>query len=161
MSVYLWHALGDGLLLSRGGKWLRNRRLLTPAFHFDVLKPYVQIYNESVEVLMVSSPHFNSLVLHSTCLLNTLPSCIYYWLFFTLLEYRIVLNVWKCCASVFSSSNFWLCISWQAPGRLLYVQTVYVNGRLNSYNLWLSVVIWSPVAHSCTDEWLALPLSET
>lgn len=42
--------LGDGLLISDGKKWERNRRLLTPAFHFDILKPYVQIYNDVTEI---------------------------------------------------------------------------------------------------------------
>lgn len=44
--------LGDGLLLSDGKKWERNRRLLTPAFHFDILKPYVQIYNDVTEIFL-------------------------------------------------------------------------------------------------------------
>ncbi|XP_022097114.1 cytochrome P450 4F4-like isoform X2 [Acanthaster planci] len=44
--------LGDGLLLAKGDTWVRNRRLLTPAFHFDVLKPYIQVYNEAVDVFM-------------------------------------------------------------------------------------------------------------
>jgi len=30
--------IGDGLLVSSGKKWQRNRHLLTRAFHFDVLK---------------------------------------------------------------------------------------------------------------------------
>ena len=47
--------LGDGLLISKGKKWARNRRLLTPAFHFDILRPYVTVHNNSVEVLMVSN----------------------------------------------------------------------------------------------------------
>ena len=41
--------IGEGLLVSSGPKWKRNRRLLTPGFHFDVLKPYVGVYNDSVE----------------------------------------------------------------------------------------------------------------
>jgi cytochrome P450 len=45
--------IGDGLLLSSGKKWARNRRLLTPAFHFDILKPYTKVNNEAAEILVV------------------------------------------------------------------------------------------------------------
>ena len=48
--------LGDGLLLSSGKKWARNRRLLTPGFHFEVLKPYAKIFQESTNVMVVSTP---------------------------------------------------------------------------------------------------------
>ncbi|XP_065920516.1 cytochrome P450 4F4-like [Dysidea avara] len=44
--------LGRGLLIANGDKWFRSRRLLTPAFHFGVLKPYVQVYNECAQILM-------------------------------------------------------------------------------------------------------------
>uniref|UniRef100_A0A8C0G1Y2 Cytochrome P450 family 4 subfamily F member 22 n=1 Tax=Chelonoidis abingdonii TaxID=106734 RepID=A0A8C0G1Y2_CHEAB len=43
--------LGDGLLLSNGAKWVRHRRMLTPAFHFDILKPYVKIFNQSTDIM--------------------------------------------------------------------------------------------------------------
>jgi len=46
--------IGTGLLVANGDKWFRSRRLLTPAFHFGVLKPYVQVYNECVQILIVS-----------------------------------------------------------------------------------------------------------
>ncbi|XP_062827495.1 ultra-long-chain fatty acid omega-hydroxylase isoform X1 [Anolis carolinensis] len=43
--------LGDGLLLSGGKKWARHRRMLTPAFHFDILKPYMKIFNQSTDIM--------------------------------------------------------------------------------------------------------------
>ncbi|XP_070537932.1 cytochrome P450 4F2-like [Ptychodera flava] len=44
--------LGDGLLLSRGPKWVRNRKLLTPGFHFEILKPYAKVFKECAEELV-------------------------------------------------------------------------------------------------------------
>ena len=49
----LYSFTGRGLLFADGKRWARNRRLLTPAFHFDVLKPYVDIYNECADKLIV------------------------------------------------------------------------------------------------------------
>ncbi|XP_063275719.1 cytochrome P450 4F3-like [Prinia subflava] len=44
--------LGEGLLLSGGQHWARHRRLLTPAFHGDVLRNYLGIFNQSTRVLL-------------------------------------------------------------------------------------------------------------
>ncbi|XP_026988602.1 cytochrome P450 4F3 [Tachysurus fulvidraco] len=43
--------LGQGLLLSNGKQWSRQRRLLTPAFHFDILKNYIHIFNSSTNTM--------------------------------------------------------------------------------------------------------------
>lgn len=43
--------LGEGLLIAGGKRWARSRRLLTPAFHFDILKPYIGVYKECAGLL--------------------------------------------------------------------------------------------------------------
>jgi cytochrome P450 family 4 subfamily B polypeptide 1 len=44
--------LGDGLLIASGKRWQRNRRLLTPAFHFEILRSYVKVYQECANTML-------------------------------------------------------------------------------------------------------------
>lgn len=49
-----YQIVGHSLLISNGPKWERNRRLLTPAFHFSILTSYFKVYNEVADTLMVN-----------------------------------------------------------------------------------------------------------
>uniref|UniRef100_A0A669CXK5 Cytochrome P450 family 4 subfamily F member 8 n=1 Tax=Oreochromis niloticus TaxID=8128 RepID=A0A669CXK5_ORENI len=42
---------GHSLLISNGEVWSRKRRLLTPAFHFDILKNYIAVFNSSSKIM--------------------------------------------------------------------------------------------------------------
>lgn len=44
--------LGDGLLISSGQRWARDRRLLTRGFHFDILRGYLPVYKEAVSIML-------------------------------------------------------------------------------------------------------------
>lgn len=44
--------IGNGLLILHGPKWHQHRKLLTPGFHYDVLKPYVGLMAESTNVML-------------------------------------------------------------------------------------------------------------
>ena len=45
-------AIGDSILIAEGKKWFHNRRLLTPAFHFEIMKGYIPIINSCLQVLV-------------------------------------------------------------------------------------------------------------
>ncbi|XP_068847658.1 taurochenodeoxycholic 6 alpha-hydroxylase-like isoform X1 [Capricornis sumatraensis] len=49
---YLNSWIGTGLLLLEGQKWFQHRRMLTPAFHYDILKAYVGLMANSVRVML-------------------------------------------------------------------------------------------------------------
>ena len=44
---------GEGLATSNGEKWKRHRKMLTQAFHFDILKQYIPVYSEVCNKLLV------------------------------------------------------------------------------------------------------------
>ncbi|XP_007521414.2 cytochrome P450 4A6-like [Erinaceus europaeus] len=44
--------IGYGLLLLNGQPWFEHRRMLTPAFHYNILKPYVGTMADSAQVML-------------------------------------------------------------------------------------------------------------
>ncbi|XP_070573785.1 cytochrome P450 4A24-like [Ptychodera flava] len=78
--------LGLGLLVSNGPRWFRSRKLLTPAFHFEILKPYVTVYNKCVDVFLSKLEKYSksgeSIEVHSQVSLLTLDillRCAFTW----------------------------------------------------------------------------------
>uniref|UniRef100_A0A674J005 Uncharacterized protein n=1 Tax=Terrapene triunguis TaxID=2587831 RepID=A0A674J005_9SAUR len=51
-SFALCSSIGQGLLILNGPKWFQHRRLLTPGFHYDILKSYVTMMADSVHVML-------------------------------------------------------------------------------------------------------------
>ncbi|KAL7985111.1 hypothetical protein Chor_003681 [Crotalus horridus] len=49
-SLIPW--IGNGLLILADTKWHQHRRLLTPAFHYNILKPYVALIADSTKVML-------------------------------------------------------------------------------------------------------------
>ncbi|XP_036613813.1 cytochrome P450 4F3-like [Trichosurus vulpecula] len=85
LHIFMEPWLGDGLLLSEGDKWSRHRRMLTPAFHFDILKPYVKIFNQSADIMhskwrrlcAEGSTHLDMFEHISLMTLDSLQKCIF------------------------------------------------------------------------------------
>ena len=45
--------IGNSLTIVNGKRWKQMRKLLTPAFHADILKPYIKLFQESTSTLLV------------------------------------------------------------------------------------------------------------
>jgi cytochrome P450 family 4 len=70
--------LGNGLLLSDGAYWKQHRKILTPAFHFEILKQFVGIFQSVGNVLIDNlrkyeeSPSVDLHPLVALCTLDTI-----------------------------------------------------------------------------------------
>ncbi|XP_051172501.1 cytochrome P450 4C1-like [Leptopilina boulardi] len=70
--------LGTGLLTSSGIKWQRRRKLLTPAFHFEILRGFIHIFNKQGEILINRLKHQDEAVIQNIvpilteCTLNSI-----------------------------------------------------------------------------------------
>ncbi|EFX88241.1 hypothetical protein DAPPUDRAFT_305713 [Daphnia pulex] len=51
-GAFLLPWLGDGLLLSGGNKWRKDRKLLTPAFHFQILDGFFDVFNRNSQIFV-------------------------------------------------------------------------------------------------------------
>ncbi|XP_072938757.1 cytochrome P450 4C1-like isoform X2 [Epargyreus clarus] len=47
--TFLKSWLGNGLVISNGSMWQHRRKMITPAFHFNILKKYTQTFTEQTE----------------------------------------------------------------------------------------------------------------
>ena len=70
------HWTGDGLLVSEGAKWHMRRKLLTPSFHFEILKSYTNIFNEATDVFVeqIRKAGGEPVDVYSKCLFLTLDT---------------------------------------------------------------------------------------
>ena len=52
LKKLLKKSMGNGLLSSEGEYWRKKRHMLTPAFHFEILKSHVQVFNETIHTTL-------------------------------------------------------------------------------------------------------------
>ncbi|XP_044742676.1 cytochrome P450 4C1-like [Chrysoperla carnea] len=61
LDVFLKPWLGDGIFLSKGSHWRETRKLVTPAFHFDILQKFFEVFVEQTNVLIdILKEHANT-----------------------------------------------------------------------------------------------------
>lgn len=50
--VFLQDWLGSGLAFVNGQKWFDQRRITTPAFHFQILQQFVEVFNNQNQIMI-------------------------------------------------------------------------------------------------------------
>lgn len=66
--------IGEGLITSSGQKWHSRRKIITPAFHFNILQTYVAIFERNSEILVKNLSKFESLDIFPLILLCALDN---------------------------------------------------------------------------------------
>lgn len=56
---YLAEWLGTGLLISSGEKWHLRRKVITPAFHFNILDQFVEVFERHSSIFVQNLKKFN------------------------------------------------------------------------------------------------------
>ena len=57
---------------SNGEKWFKRRKLITPAFHFDILKDFLIVFNEQADMFIENLKRFDK---KTVCLLPYISAC--------------------------------------------------------------------------------------
>lgn len=66
--------IGEGLITSTGSKWHSRRKIITPAFHFNILQSFVKIFNENAQIFVDKLRLFESVDIYSLTLLCALDN---------------------------------------------------------------------------------------
>jgi cytochrome P450 family 4 len=66
--------IGDGLLTSSGQKWFQRRKIITPAFHFNVLHEFCQVFDRNSDVYVDNLRKFDALDIFPPTLLCALDN---------------------------------------------------------------------------------------
>ncbi|XP_065163214.1 cytochrome P450 4c3-like [Atheta coriaria] len=75
---YLHNWLSFGLLTSKGKKWHQRRKMITPTYHFNILKQFVEIFEKNGNILIeklggeVGNPSFDVHIYLSLCALDSI-----------------------------------------------------------------------------------------
>jgi cytochrome P450 len=50
--MFSYLAKGNGLLTANGREWFGQRKIITPAFHFNILNDFITVFNKRIDQMM-------------------------------------------------------------------------------------------------------------